>query len=82
MNFTADNKPVSGTIVDSGNGDLMSAFVKVATSDPIPNNAQLKIPDLPAAGGCGLAHPVSVGGRTIVVRSVGYSRVDGSTIGK
>jgi hypothetical protein len=82
LNFTADDRPVSGTIVDSANGDLMFAFVKVATSDPIPDNAQLKIPELPAAGGCGLAHPALLGGRTVVVLSVGYSHVDHSTIGK
>lgn len=82
MNFAADGKPVSGTIVDSEKGDVMSAFVKVATSDAIPDNAQLTIPNLPAAGGCGLARPVSLGGRTVVVLSVGYSHVDCSTIGK
>jgi hypothetical protein len=82
LNFTANDVPVSGIIIDSGKGDLMCAFVKVATSDSIPDNAQLKIPDLPAAGGCGLAHPVALGGRTVVVLSVGYSHVDFSTIGK
>ena len=60
----------------------MSAFIKVQTSDTIPDNAQLSIPDIPAAGGCGLARPVSLGGRTVVVLSVGYSYVDVSTIGK
>lgn len=82
VNFTANDNPVSGMILDSEKGDLMSAFVKVATSDPIPDNALLKIPELPAAGGCGLAQPVTIGGRTVVVLSVGYSHVDCSTIGK
>jgi hypothetical protein len=82
VNFAANDKPVSGTIVNSEKGDLMSAFIKVATSNAIPDDAQLTIPTLPAAGGCGLAHPVSLGGRTVVVLSVGYSHVDCSTIGK
>jgi hypothetical protein len=82
LNFAANDKPVSGIIVDSERGDLMSSFVKVQTNDTIPDNAQLSIPDLPSAGGCGLARPVSLGGRTVVVLSVGYSHVDVSTIGK
>jgi hypothetical protein len=82
LNFAANDNPVSGMIVDSERGDVMSAFIKVQTSDIIPDNAQLSIPDLSAAGGCGLARPVSLGGRTVVVLSVGYSYVDVSTIGK
>ena len=82
LNFAANDNPVSGVVVDSERGDVMSAFIKVQTSDTIPDNAQLSIPDIPAAGGCGLAHPVSLGGRTVVVLSVGYSHVDVSTIGK
>jgi hypothetical protein len=82
LNFAANDNPVSGVIVDSEKGDVMSAFIKVQTSDTIPDNAQLTIPDIPAAGGCGLASPVSLGGRTVVVLSVGYSYVDVSTIGK
>ncbi len=82
LNFAANDNPVSGMIVNSERGDVMSAFIKVQTSDTIPDNAQLSIPDLPAAGGCGLARPVSLGGRTVVVLSVGYSCVDVSTIGK
>lgn len=81
INFAADGIPASGIVVDSEQGDVMSAYIKVHTSDTIPNNAQLSIPELPAAGGCGLAHPVSLGGRTVVVLCVGYSYVDTSTIG-
>ncbi len=82
LNFAANDNPVSGMIADSERGDVMSTFIKVQTSDTIPDNAQLSIPDLPAAGGCGLARPVSLGGCTVVVLSVGYSYVDISTIGK
>lgn len=82
LNFEANGNPVSGTIIGSERSDPLYASVKVETSDTIPNGAQLTIPDLPDAGGCGLAHPIPRGVRAVVVLSVGYSFIDLSTIGK
>ena len=82
LNFAANGKAVSGVIVASKKTFGPSASVTVETESPIPNNAQLTIPDLPETGGCGLAHPVDHNGRMLVELSIGYAYIDFSTIGK
>src|SRR6266550_9123513 len=80
LNFAANGNPVSGIIVDSKQTPGLWASVAVETSDTIPPDAHLTIPDLPAAGGCGSANPVQRGTRTVVVLSIGYSHTDTATI--
>jgi len=82
LNFAANGNPVSGIIVNSEETPGFWASVTVETSDTIPPNARLTIPDLPATGGCGDANPVQRGTRTLVTLSIGHSYVDPATIGK
>lgn len=82
LNFAANGNPVSGIIVATEKTFGPWATVTVETESPIPDNAQLTIPDLPETGGCGLAHPMNQNGRVRVGLSIGYSYIDLSTIGK
>jgi hypothetical protein len=82
LKFAANGNPVSGVIVASKKEFGPWASIIVETESPIPENAQLTIPDLPETGGCGLAHPKRQNGRTSVELSIGYSYIDSSTIGK
>ena len=83
LEFEANEAPASGIITDSKQTPGPCASVTVETETPIPNKAQLSIPDLPGAGGCGLADPVvSPRGTTSVILSIGYSHVDIPTIGQ
>lgn len=82
LKFAANGNPVSGVIVASRKEFGPWASIVVETESPIPENAQLTIPDLPDTGGCGLAHPNKRNGRTLVELSIGYSYIDFSTIGK
>jgi hypothetical protein len=81
LKFTANDAPVSGVITDSKPGGLY-VFVEVETEADIPAGAHLKVPDVPEAGGCGLAKPNTVNGRARVILEVFTTCVDTSTIGK
>jgi hypothetical protein len=82
LNFAANGDPVSGVIVASKKEFGPWASIIVETESPIPENAQLTIPDLPQTGGCGLARPIKQNGRTLVELSIGYSYINVATIGK
>jgi hypothetical protein len=83
IQFTANGVAIDAIVVDSSDGDAMFANIVVETDLAIPRNAQLKIPALPEAGGCGLARPQDAGnGKTRLTLCVGYSHLDVSTLGK
>jgi hypothetical protein len=83
VQFTANGETIDGIVVDSSDADAMFANIVVETDLAIPQNAQLKIPAVPEAGGCGLARPKDAGnGKTRITLCVGYSHVEVSTLGK
>jgi hypothetical protein len=78
LNFTANEKPVSGVIIRTERTPGVFATVTVETMTPIPEGAHLIVH---GAGACGLAHPERLGDRFVVNLSVMYSSIDMASFG-
>jgi hypothetical protein len=81
LDFAADGELVTGVIIVSEQTDGVCASMVVETEISIPNGALLSIPKL-KCGSCGVADPVSQGGRIYVTLRVPNAYVNRRTVGK